>query len=119
MKKFLKLDLPGREVPAKIDAEILAYAAMRASGRRRRRIAWKITLPAVAAGAAAALAICAVLPSTQIPDRNAGVKTAGVTISKGVTGSELLALADTTILEQESFNLAIGDFPFDSDIYIM
>ena len=118
MKKFLKLDLPEREVPARLDAEILAYAAMRAN-RRRRRTARKITLPAIAAGAAAALAIIAILPSARIPARDAGVRTAGMTMPANISGSELLALADTTVLEQESFNLAMGEFSFDSDFYTM
>ena len=131
MKKFLKLSLPlsSREVPPETDAVILAAAAMRAQAFRRKRIALKLAIPGIAA-AAAAVSVTAITIFPEIaghphsaPAYHA-VETAAVKpqIEKSIPAApaELLALADTTDLEQESYNLAtMTDFNLDGDNFII
>ena len=133
MKKFLRLDLPfsGREIPPETDAAILAAAAMRAKSSRKRRMIFKLAFPGVAAAAAAATAISiTLLPElpgrTDSPAEIAKYQTAVLNAHPTaeavvvIAPSELLALADTSSLEQESYNLAVmTDFSMDEESFII
>lgn len=131
MKKFLRLDLPfsGREIPPETDAAILAAAAMRAKSSRKKRMIFKIAFPGVAAAAAAATAISiTLLPElpgrtdspAEIAKYQTAVLNAHPTTEAVIAPSELLALADTSSLEQESYNLAVmTDFSMDEESFII
>ena len=137
MKKFLRFNLSrsAKEVPLALDAAILASAAIHARSLRRKRMLTKILLSGSAAAAAAVvIAVSGVFPAAdpiqrhetqRIPqvaaaekvptEKKTNIQESGV----AVTNSELLALADTSVLEQESFNLAVGmaEFSFDGDSF--
>ena len=136
MKKFLRINLPhsARELPLALDASILASAALHARSIRRRRMLLKISFPAVAAAAAVMIASVffeGVHFSTQpvSPVKNIElsqiktvkpeipVKSESVVVADPVVpAAELLALADTSSLEQESYNLALlSDFSIDDE----
>ena len=131
MKKFLRLDLPfsGREIPPETDAAILAAAAMRAKSSRKKRMIFKLAFPGVAAAAAAATAISiTLLPElpgrtdspAEIAKYQTAVLNAHPTAEAVIAPSELLALADTSSLEQESYNLAVmTDFSMDEESFII
>lgn len=131
MKKFLRLDLPfsGREIPPETDAAILAAAAMRAKSSRKKRMIFKLAFPGVAAAAAAATAISiTLLPElpgrtdspAEIAKYQTAVLNAHPTVEAVIAPSELLALADTSSLEQESYNLAVmTDFSMDEESFII
>lgn len=140
MKKFLRIELPrnNREIPPEVDAAILAYASMRAKSVRRKRTVIKLLLPSAGvAAAAAAVAIIGLTPLTAVPTQQ--IPAPQTTVAKvqnkvapqivkntipqivpvsvaPVSQSDMLALADTTILEQESYNLSfMSDYSLDSD----
>ena len=145
MKKFLRLDLhaPEKEIPADVDAVILAHAAIKAVSFRKKKRLQRILFPAASIGAAAAatLIVCltpetAPQPSMQgIPAARvaatvpasrpvsvqpqaaaAAQPAAAATVTAAVQASEMLALADTTALEQECYNLTVmTDESFGSD----
>lgn len=134
MKKFLRFNLPRseKEVPLALDAAILASAALHARSLRRRRLLAKLIFSGSAAAAAAAVIAVSGVFSTAVPIQPqenqlpAQIAAADTIQTKAVppqesnpitiSNSELLALADTTTLEQESFNLAsMAEFSFDSD----
>ena len=131
MKKFLRLDLPfsGREIPPETDAAILAAAAMRAKSSRKKRMIFKLAFPGVAAAAAAATAISiTLLPElpgrtdspAEIAKYQTAVLNAHPTVEAVIAPSELLGLADTSSLEQESYNLAVmTDFSMDEESFII
>ncbi len=128
MKKFLRIKLPRseREVPLALDAEILASAALQARALRRKRLAVKMALPgAVAAAAAVAVIVYGALNPVPVVNSGSSVQPESVVIAalpetppavEVPTTAELLALADFSALEQESYNLAIiSDFSLDGD----
>ena len=139
MKKFLRLELPSanREIPPELDASILAAAAMRAKSTRKKRLSLKITALGITSAGAAAAAVLTVLPMSTpahheaVKDQNVlrSVASSPVVIAAEKntlpltpkkTTAELLALADTTLLEQESYNLAtMADFSLDGDNFTM
>ena len=131
MKKFLRINLPrsAKEVPLELDAQILASAALSARSIRRKRFIFKLTVPAVAAAAAIAVVTTGTLNSLYFEKHSASPEMQPVApvaefakkeilppAPQAVENSaELLALADITSLEQESYNLAaMTDFSFDS-----
>ncbi len=132
MKKFLRITQPhsAKEVPLALDAQILASAAMQARSIRKKRFIFKLTLPAVAAAAAVAAVTVGTFQTIDLNELPA-VPASSLTVPvvevakqeilppppQNVENSaELLALADTTILEQESYNLAaMADFSVDGD----
>ena len=141
MKKFLRLEMPAaaKEIPAELDVRILAHAAIRARSSRRKRLALKMLIPASAAGAAAAVtlmclpdaAISPALPAkspalaaVSVPAQPSGKLSAAISQqpsaaapAPGVAQSaEMLALADTSSLEQECYNLTVmTDYSFDAE----
>lgn len=133
MKKFLRLSLKHseRDIPAELDAVILSAAAMRAKSTRKKRLALKIAVPGITAAGAAAAALLVALPIAVPRPANDGFTAEVRDIaqipsiqnaekSNIVTTAELLALADTTLLEQESYNLAtMADFSLDGDNFTM
>ena len=132
MKKFLRINLPRseKEVPLVLDAQILASAAIHARSIRRKRLALKMAFPAVAAAAAVAIVAVGTYNTLELSKRPAvtampiAQSTAIITKQEVLppapqvveNSAELLALADMTVLEQESYNLAaMADFSFDGD----
>ncbi len=134
MKKYLKLELPsaGKNIPAEIDARILASAGIKARALRRKRFLTRMVLPGVATGsAAAAAAVMMLMPSAALPGQEnlqphsgvishpavmAVISKTPATPQNPASQKEMLALADTTILEQECYNLVnIAEFSLDSD----
>ena len=132
MKKFLRINLPrsAKEVPLELDAQILASAALSARSIRRKRFIFKLTVPAVAAAAAIAVVTTGTLNSFDFEKHTASPELQPIAQSAEIAkkevlppvpqavenSAELLALADITSLEQESYNLAaMADFAFDSD----
>ena len=135
MKKFLKLgdSLRQQEVPRELDIPILAAAAMRAKHFRNRRIMLKIVFPG-AATAVAAAAVMLMMPGTVISAGQHETVSSARTIAavrpkparpdvpqeKLTAPVDLLALADTSTLEQECYNLStMADFSFDSESFII
>ena len=143
MKKFLKIPLSSStpsDIPKSLDSAILAAAALKARSIRKKRIAMRV-IPALGISAAAAAAsIMAFTPAVTI--QQTVVQTSGVpapqtvaaairhqTESKPTTplqsvpkysSADMLALGDTTILEQENYNLAImGEMSMDPDNFLI
>jgi hypothetical protein len=143
MKKFLRLEMPAaaKEIPAELDVRILAHAAIRARSSRRKRLALKMLIPASAAGAAAAVtlmclpdaAISPALPAkspalaaVSVPAQPSGKISAAIPqqpsaaaptpVPRVAQSAEMLALADTSSLEQECYNLTVmTDYSFDAE----
>lgn len=136
MKKFLKLEhsLCSKKVPDELDIPVLAAAAMRAKSFRRRRTMLKVVLPGTVSTIAAAAALLIMMPSmtiTPVPGKavsGTSVNTAKLKIQtnpetiveQNVTQYDMLALADTSALEQECYNLStMAEFSFDSESFII
>ena len=138
MKKFLHLALPGsaKEVPEKLNVKILAAAAMRANHFRKKRMVVRITLSSLATAAAAVFVITA-LPSAELNTVTPAIQSSAIQKQNNIAAAinkttvvtvpeievpapaqrDLLALADTTLLEQESYNLAtMAELSLDGDI---
>ena len=144
MKKFLRLDLhaPEKEIPADVDAVILAHAAIKAVSFRKKERLQRILFPAASIGAVAATLIVCLTPETAPQPSMQGIPAArgasavpasrpvsvqpqaaaaaqpaaAATVTAAVQASEMLALADTTALEQECYNLTVmTDESFGSD----
>ena len=98
MKKFLRIVFPEKtEVPTAVEERILAAAALRAHGFRRRRQLLKLGLPA----AAAALVLMSTL--TFFPHAPKHRPRPG---NAETSGAELLGLADMTVVDEGNFLLA-------------
>ena len=136
MKKFLKLEhsLCSKKVPDELDIPVLAAAAMRAKSFRRRRTMLKVVLPGTVSTIAAAAALLIMMPSmtiTPVPGKavsGTSVNTAKLKIQtdpetiveQNVSQYDMLALADTSALEQECYNLStMAEFSFDSESFII
>ena len=136
MKKFLKLEhsLCSKKVPDELDIPVLAAAAMRAKSFRRRRTMLKVVLPGTISTIAAAAALLIMMPSmtiTPVPGKavsGTSVNTAKLKIQtnpetiveQNVSQYDMLALADTSALEQECYNLStMAEFSFDSESFII
>ncbi|MBE6390222.1 MAG: hypothetical protein E7043_08640 [Lentisphaerae bacterium] len=136
MKKFLKLEhsLCSKKVPDELDIPVLAAAAMRAKSFRRRRTMLKVVLPGTVSTIAAAAALLIMMPSmtiTPVPGKavsGTSVNTAKLKIQtnpetiveQNVSQYDMLALADTSALEQECYNLStMAEFSFDSENFII
>ena len=134
MKKFLKLEhsLCSKKVPDELDIPVLAAAAMRAKSFRRRRTMLKVVLPGTVSTIAAAAALLIMMPSmtiTPVPGKavsGTSVNTAKLKIQtnpetiveQNVSQYDMLALADTSALEQECYNLStMAEFSFDGDSF--
>lgn len=145
MKKFLRIESTAshQEIPAELDAMILGHAAFRARSVRRKRLTLKMIISATAVGAAAAVGIMC-LPATvvqpagtqtaiqprqiakaavpELPKKNTlpqvmipGTAKAETSIIKS---TDMLALADTSALEQECYNLTVmTDYSFEGDSF--
>ncbi|MBE6359695.1 MAG: hypothetical protein E7057_10695 [Lentisphaerae bacterium] len=136
MKKFLRLQLPHewKDIPAEVDAVILAAAAMRAKKRGRRLKAIKLIVPGITAAAAAAAVIC-VFPSgnmpsvpvvprqlnevavvSSLPQSGSPIQQVHAPVSQTLSTNEILSLSDMTVLEQENYNLSyFAEISLDSD----
>ena len=97
MKKFLRIvSTEKTEVPAAVEERILAAAALRAHGFRRRRQFLKFGLPA-----AAALALMTSLTFfSYTPQPRPNLQ------KTEVAGTDLLGLADMTVVDEGNFLLA-------------
>ncbi len=136
MKKFLRIRLPhsAKEVPLTLDASILASAAMRARSFRRRRILLKAAFPTIAAAAAVTVITAGIFDGVYFagkpaaPTKNIAVSHMEIgklqnqvtldsaAASDPAPAAELLALADISVLEQESYNLAsMAEFTIDGE----
>ena len=129
MKKFLHLELEksAPEIPLALDQRILAAAAMRANSFRRRKLIFRIALPAsVASAAAAAVVLCSgVIHLPQQPVKPAAVTpvssiaTQTSTPRQKITTPEnnMLALYDMTALEQDNYTIAlVSETSWDEDL---
>lgn len=104
MKKFLHLPFDSADVPSSLDRRILAAAALRANRARKFRRGVRLMLPAAAAAAAVMTGVTFYCFDT---DRN-------IVQTDAISASEMLALADMTVLEQGNYALASMsemDFP--------
>ena len=146
MKKFLKLKIssPAPELPpASVESTILATAALKARRIRQRQTMWKIIPAAGLISTAAAAAVVAFLPDTgSMPIQSAVQNVPSAAIPRvavnittpppqkveialpghtaQVQNTDFLALGDTTVLEQENYNLAVmSDMSFDMDNFSM
>ena len=136
MKKFLRINLPHseKEVPLTLDAAILASAAMRAGGIRKKRMFFKVAFPTVAAAAAIMMTTAGVFDGVffskktvspvevvahsqiEIVQSQNPAMLDSMVISDQAPAAELLALADFSVLEQESYNLAsLAEFSIDGE----
>ena len=114
MKKFLHWNLKKSvpEIPAALDQQILAAAAMRANGFKHRRRLLRIVLPgitgaAAAAAAAAAFVITGVIHQEEIP-RTPRIPVPFVTETISEPENNVLALYDMTALEQGNYTIALA-----------
>ena len=97
MKKFLGIsELLRREVPQKLDAAVLAYAAIAA---RRRKFQKRLR---IAAGIAAMFCFGIGLTLTMFPEQE---------VRAELSQAELLAMNDFTTLEQENYAIGIMSAP--------
>lgn len=135
MKKFLRIKLPGsdRDIPAELDAAILATAAMRAQTFRRKKVIFKVAFPgAIIGSAAAAAAVIALMPTAPVAPSAVSpqpmIQTLGqnkvtpgaiqTKLPVSIPTVDMLSLADTSSLEQECYNLStMPDFTWENDSF--
>ena len=97
MKKFLGVsELLERDVPQKLDATVLAQAAIAA---RRRKSLKRFR---IAAGVAAMLCFGAGIKFTMLPEKD---------VRSELSQAELLAMNDFSTLEQENYAIGIMSNP--------
>ena len=123
MKKFLRWDLfSASDVPVSVEKSILATAAMRAAGFKRKRRVMLFAMPSAAAAAAAMLVGGVVYYNTLFtsttPLQLPGTDAATATLSN--SQPDMLALADMTALEQVNYTIAlVSENNFDEDNFVI